>query len=467
MPANVITTISPTTNKAIATRHERSPPEVDRLLDDATDAFRQWRQVSGPERRRIVLQALTGMKDEQDALAQDLTAHMGRPIAYAAKEITTAVSRGEYLVRISEHALQDTDGDAEPGFKRYITKEAVGVVLIIFAWNFPYLILINSLVPALLAGNAVVLKPSPQTPTVAEHVAGIFRAASLPNNVIQNLHCGTPALLEPLLQSPKVNLIAFTGSTAAGLAIQRATADRIVPVFLELGGKDPAYVRADVDIDSVATDIVDGAIFNSGQSCCSIERVYVADTIHDAFVAALQKVLGTYRLGDPSDRATQVGPVISKRAAEAIRAHIVDALDKGAIDVTPENDSFKSAPPEGNYVPPVLLINVTHQMKVMTEETFGPVIPVMKVTDDAEAVRLMNDSEYGLTASIWTKDLARGEALAREVEAGTVFVNRSDYPSPDLAWTGWKNSGKGVTLSPFGFEQFVKLKSYHVKDAST
>ena len=245
--------------------------------------------------------------------------------------------------------------------------------------------------------------------------------------------------------------------------MQRAASGRIVPIGLELGGKDPAYVRADVDVKWAAEEIVDGAVFNSGQSCCSIERVYVDERIHNAFVTAVQEVLKGYKLGDPTDKTITVGPVISRKAIQTIQAQVDDALDKGAIDVTPANPSFSSFPPEGNYFKPTLLVNVTHDMDVMNDETFGPIIPIMKVGNDEEAVRLMNDSEFGLTASIWTKDTLRGEQLAESVEAGTVFVNRCDFPSPDLAWTGWKNSGKGVTLSKFGFEQFVKLKSFHVK----
>ncbi|KFY48666.1 hypothetical protein V496_10243, partial [Pseudogymnoascus sp. VKM F-4515 (FW-2607)] len=255
-----------------------------------------------------------------------------------------------------------------------------------------------------------------------------------------------------------------TGSVAGGLAVQQAAAGRVVPVSLELGGKDAAYVRADVDVAWAAAEIVDGAVFNSGQSCCSIERVYVDAAVHDRFVEEVQKVLEGYRLGDPFDPATHVGPVISKRSREAIEAHIADAVAKGARNVTPRNETFENPPKEGNFVAPTLLVDVTHDMAVMTAETFGPVIPVMKVQDDAEAVRLMNDSEFGLTASIWTRDTARGEELAADVEAGTVFVNRCDFPSPDLAWTGWKDSGRGVTLSKFGFEQFVRLKSLHLKD---
>ena len=236
--------------------------------------------------------------------------------------------------------------------------------------------------------------------------------------------------LESIARSPQIKLICFTGSVAGGIQIQRAAADRIVSVGLELGGKDAAYVREDVDIQWVAEEIVDGAVFNSGQSCCSIERVYVAESIHDRFVTAIQDVLKGYILGDPFDESTNVGPVVSQRSVQTINAHIQDAMEKGAVDSTPQNQSFASPPPGGNYIKPTLLTNVTHDMDVMNDETFGPVIPVMKVGNDEEAVRLMNDSEFGLTASIWTKDITKGEELALSVEAGTVFINRCDYPSP-------------------------------------
>jgi acyl-CoA reductase-like NAD-dependent aldehyde dehydrogenase len=281
-----------------------------------------------------------------------------------------------------------------------------------------------------LAGNAVILKPSPQTPTVVEHVAAAFAEAGLPKNVIQYFHAGSPTTIETIVRNPKVALVCFTGSVAGGLAVQKAGADRVVPVGLELGGKDPAYVRADVDVKWAAAEIVDGAVFNSGQSCCSLERIYVHESIHDEFVKAVQEVLSTYKLGDPFDKATHVGPVISKRSKATIEAHIKDALDKGAINATPENESFTNPPSEGNYVAPTLLVSVDHSMTVMTEETFGPVIPVMKVKNDEDALAKMNESEFGLTASIWTKDVELGHTLAEDVEAGTVFVNRCDFPSP-------------------------------------
>lgn len=304
------------------------------------------------------------------------------------------------------------------------------VIALLTNYQYPYLILVNALIPALLAGNTVILKPSPQTPTIVERVSEIFTEAGLPRNVIQYFHSGSPQMIESIVRNPQVALVCFTGSVAGGLAVQKAASDRIVGVGLELGGKDPAYIRADVDIPWAAEEIVDGAVFNSGQSCCSLERIYVHESIHDEFVAAVQNVLKNYKLGDPFDKSTHVGPVISRKSKETIESHINDALRKGAKDVTPPNDSFSSAPIDGNYVKPTLLINVTHDMIVMTEETFGPVIPVMKVKDDAAAIKLMNDCEFGLTASIWTKDVKKGEELAEDVEAGTVYVNRCDYPSP-------------------------------------
>ncbi|OAX84510.1 hypothetical protein ACJ72_01126 [Emergomyces africanus] len=448
MASEILTTISPITNDPIITRPAVSKQELVALPQKAQDAFRSFCSTTLGQRQEIVARALGLLAKQKDALAREVTEQMGRPIAYTGGEIATAIKRGEYLNRTSSTVLGDEgtiDTEAEAGFKRYIKKVPVGVVLIIFPWNYPYLVLVNSLVPALLAGNAVILKPSPQTPTVAERIASIFYEAGLPHDVLQHFHCGSPVDIESIVRSPLINHICFTGSVAGGLAVQKAAADRIVNVGLELGGNDPAYVRNDVNLAWAAEEIIDGAIFNSGQSCC-------------------KEVLSNYRVGDPFDEKTQIGPVISKRAKETILAQIEDALNKGAVDETPSNPTFDNLPPAGNFVKPTLLTGVNHEMQVMTEETFGPVIPVTKVKDDAEAIRLMNQSDLGLTASVWTKDLSKAEKLIEQIEAGTVFVNRADYPSPDLAWTGWKNSGRGVTLSRFGFDQFVKLKSFHLKD---
>ncbi|KAK3721317.1 hypothetical protein LTR37_003193 [Vermiconidia calcicola] len=465
MTVEKITTISPSTNKAIVERQGSTDDQLAEIPKTAQAAFLSWRKTPLPERQKIVKKAVQLLNDRQDELAKELSEQMGRPISYGAKEIKTAVLRGEYMLKISDEALKDTPGEPEGGFKRWIRKTALGPVLVLFAWNYPYLIVANSIFPALLAGNSVILKPSPQTPTVAEQIHNIFLEAGLPKDVIQYFHCGDFAKVEKVVQAPEIQLVCFTGSVAGGLAVQKAAAGRVdCRVGLELGGNDPAYIRPDVDVDWAADEIVDGCVFNSGQSCCSLERIYVHESIYDDFVKAVQKVLAGYKLGDPMDKSTNVGPVISKAAKQRIQEHIEDAIKKGAKDATPENASFASPPADGNYVKPTLLTNCNHTMTTMRDETFGPVIAVQSVSSDAEAIKLMNDSQFGLTASIWTKDVQKGNEIAEDVEAGTVFVNRADYPAPDLAWTGWKQSGKGQTLSILGYEQFVRLKSYHLKD---
>lgn len=431
MTVETITTISPATNKPVVTRHGPTDEEFEAIPEKAKAAFQKFSQTPLAERQKIVNKALGLLRERQDELARELTEQMGRPIAYGTKEIVTAAARGEYMLKVSSEALQDTFGESEPGFKRYIQKAPLGPVLVLFAWNYPWLILVNSLIPALLVGNSLILKPSPQTPTVAEQAQKLFQEAGLPPDVIQVFHCGSFSRIQTMLRAPEIKLICFTGSVAGGLAVRKAVSDKVaVRVGLELGGKDPAFIRKDVDVEWAAEEIVDGAIFNSGQSCCSLERIYVDESIHDKFVAAVQKVLKGYKLGDPFDKETNIGPVVSKRSVETIESHIKDALAKGATDSTPANETFSCPRKDGNYVAPRLLTNVTHEMLVMRDETFGPIIPVMKVRDDDEAIYLMNDSQFGLTASIWTKDTARGHAYAEAVDAGTVFVNRCDYPSP-------------------------------------
>ncbi|KAF1734636.1 Phenylacetaldehyde dehydrogenase [Beauveria bassiana] len=456
-----ITTISPSTGLPIFTHPGISSPAA--LLSAASASFASYRRTTLAQRKTWIVAALDYLAGIKATLEEELTAQMGRPAAFAGAEIETMRKRADYMLERAEEALGDIKGQEEEGFKRWTSQEPVGPVLIVSAWNFPHLITINTIVPALLAGCPVLLKPSPQTPLVGERFLEAFTAAGLPAGVFQVLHAGSPDTVQQAAQHPAVAQVCFTGSTAGGLAMKRATVDRVVGLNLELGGKDPAYVRADANLKWTAANIVDGAVFNSGQSCCAVERVYVHEDVHDAFVAELQKELRGYKLGDPADKATTVGPVISAAAVKAITAQVDDALSKGAVDATPANASFQTLPSRGSYIAPRILTNVNHSMDVMTVETFGPIIPVMKVSSDDEAVALMNDSEYGLTASIWTRDVARGEEIGEQVEAGTLFVNRCDCPNPDLAWVGWKNSGLGCTLGPRGFDAFVKLRSHHVR----
>ncbi|KAK4871171.1 hypothetical protein LT330_000408 [Penicillium expansum] len=468
--SNQIRTICPSTHEVIFDQPGTSLNEAIKVAAASKQAFESYRTTSLEDRKSIVKRALDIIEQRRDDLARELTAQMGRPIRYCASEINTMRLRAEYLMDIAEDSLSDLPGRPEAGFRRTVKRVPVGPVLIASAWNYPYLTTVNALVPALLAGNSVILRPSPQTPLFGNRLLEVFTEAGLPPQVLQIIHIGNLDVLDQVAQIPEIQSVSFTGSTAGGIRLREATAHHIKPVNLELGGNDPAYVRPDVDVKHVAEQLVDGAVFNSGQSCCSIERVYVHEKIYDEFVCAVQEELKSYKLGDPQDQSTTTGPVISTQAVEKITAHVEDAIAKGAVNSTPQNLSFEVASnPEiqkGNFVSPVVLTNVNHTMATMKEETFGPVMPIMKVSSDDEAVTLMNDSDYGLTASVWTKDITRGEELIDRIEAGTVFINRCDYPSPDLAWIGWKTSGLGCTLGPRGYDGFVKLKSYHIKDGS-
>ncbi|CEL02316.1 Putative Aldehyde dehydrogenase [Aspergillus calidoustus] len=462
--SNQIRTLSPSSGKVIFEHPGASLEQVGQIAQAAEDAFRTYKLLPLAERKAIIVKALDIIDANKETLAQELTDQMGRPISYTAGEIDTMRKRADYLLELADESLKSVPGKAESGFRRYVKKEAVGPVLLATAWNYPYLITINALVPALLAGNTVLLRPSPQTPLVGEKLVQYFNEAGLPKNVLQVVHFGAWEVFDEIVKIPQIKLVSFVGSTQGGIRLRQATAGRIVPLNLELGGNDPAYVRADADLAYTAGQVVDGAVFNSGQSCCAIERVYVHADVHDAFVAEVQKELATYKLGDPTDKATTTGPVISHQAVKNIQSHIDDALSRGAVDSTPKNPTFDSLPSQGSFIAPRVLTNVSHDMRVMREETFGPVIPIMKVSSDDEAIALMNDSDYGLTASVWTKDIQSGEELIERIEAGTVFVNRCDYPSPDLAWVGWKNSGLGCSLGPQSFDAFYKLKSFHIRE---
>ncbi|KAI5806798.1 Aldehyde/histidinol dehydrogenase [Peziza echinospora] len=462
---SVITTISPITQEPILTRPELQASEIPSLLSRAQTAFSTFRYTHNlAQRQAIIRKFLDAVYAQRDALGEEITAQMGRPIRYSAKEVETMVKRGEYLLQISTEALADVPGVAEPGFKRFVRKESVGVVLVLFPWNYPYLTLVNTLVPAILAGNSVILKPSPQTPTIAEHLTTLLLQSGVPEGVIQYIHSADDAVLEKLIQSPEVKLVCFTGSKLGGIKVQKAAVERTIPVVLELGGNDPAYVRGDVDVQWAAEEIVDGAVFNSGQSCCAIERVYVHESIYEEFCEKVVGVVKGYVLGDPRKPETTIGPVVSVASANRIRAEVAQAVGKGAKNITPVG-VFEEAEKLGEaFVKIEVLKDCTHEMDIMKNETFGPTIPIVRVSSDDEAIRLMNDSDLGLTASIWTKDVAKGAELVERVEAGTIFVNRCDYPSPDLAWTGWKESGRGVTLGRGGFDSFVKSRSWHLKD---
>ncbi|KAF8630243.1 hypothetical protein AX15_003041 [Amanita polypyramis BW_CC] len=406
-----------------------------------------------------------------DEIPRELTLEMGRPISQNLGEIKGFSERTDYMLSIApsclaDVSLKDTD---KPGFRRFIKRVPLGVVLVITPWNYPYLTSVNSILPAIISGNAVLLKPSPQTPLTAERFALALKTAGVPSEIIQVIHT-SPELTSYVTQHPGVNFVSFTGSVAGGQAVAKAAANNsnFPGVGLELGGKDPAYVRADADLDYTVAELVDGAFYNSGQSCCAVERIYVNEAIFDEFVTKYVGLVKKYKLGDPTAPETNLGPVVSLASAARIRKQVEDAVTAGAIPLIGE-DLFPLAQPGTTYVAPQVLINVNHNMDIMVNETFGPVVGLQKVPSDEEAIKLMNDSPYGLTASVWTNATTNPKSeeaflkIADALETGTVFLNRCDYLDPALAWTGVKNSGRGISLSKYGYDQLTRAKSVHMK----
>lgn len=333
--------------------------------------------------------------------------------------------------------------------------------MVIAPWNYPYLTAINTIVPALLAGNAVILKHAAQTLLVGERIAEAFRRAGLPKGLFHNLVLSHEQT-EKLIGSGRIDHINFTGSVAGGRAIERAASGTFASIGLELGGKDPAYVRADAKLDHAIENLVDGAFYNSGQCCCGVERIYVDARVYDDFLAGYADLTRKYVVGNPLDPSTTLGPMARGSFADTVRGQIAEARRKGATALI--NMQVEGDRPGSPYLAPEVLTNVNHQMEVMREESFGPVVGIMKVRDDDEAVTLMNDSPYGLTASIWTRDLERAAELGAQIETGTVYMNRCDYLDPHLTWTGVKHTGRGAALSKYGFDALTQPKSFHLRE---
>ncbi len=454
--------VSPIDGRKVAERALATPTEVARRLETARVAQREWQNSPLRERQRICRRAARSLSAERSELAHELTLQMGRPITHGPSEADGVVERTLSLAGMADTSLAPIVPPALPGFERFIERVPVGVVLAITPWNYPYLTAINSLVPALLAGNAVLLKPSPQVPLCAERLERAFLGAGLPAGLLQVLHA-SPESTRRLIQSPDgPDAIVFTGSVRTGHLVQEAAAARFAGVSLELGGKDPAYVREDADLERAVAGIVEGALFNAGQSCCAVERIYVHESCYTRFVEAAIEEARSYRLGDPRDPDTRLGPLVNPEAARRVRGQIDLAVRAGARSCLGPARNTDSSLRE-TYVAAELLTEVDHDMTIMREETFGPVLPVMRVASDAAALELMNDSDYGLSASIWTRDLDAARTMGDELQTGTVFVNRCDYLDPALAWTGVKNSGRGCALSQLGFGTFVRAKSFHLR----
>jgi len=455
-------TISPVDGAVVVERPYTTSAELDTVLDRARAAQAAWRSVPVAERAARLGRAVDAFVSERDRIAHEITLQMGRPIAHSPGEVRGFAERARFMIGIAADALADVPApNPMAGFTRFIRHEPLGTVLVIAPWNYPYLTAVNSIVPALMAGNAVVLKPSSQTPLTAERMADAFHAGGLPEGLFQHVVLDHPAT-DGAVRDPRVDFVAFTGSVAGGHTVQRVAAERFTGVGLELGGKDPAYVRPDADLDYTLENLVDGVYFNAGQSCCGIERIYVQRGIYDRFVEGFVERTRRYVLGSPLDPATTLGPMVRTRAADWVRRQIADARASGARALIDEA-KFPASRPGTPYLAPQVLVDVNHSMSVMREESFGPVVGIMAVDSDEEAVTLMNDSPYGLTASIWTADADAALALGGRVATGTWFMNRCDYLDPALAWTGVGDSGRGCTLSSLGYAQLTRPKSFHLR----
>src|SRR5258706_2128403 len=454
-------TISPVDGRVYVERPLATDAEVQQALGRAKSAQAKWRQTTFEERAAIVNRFIDAFVARKQQVAEEISWQMGRPLSQSPGEIRGFEERARYMVQIAPEALAEIEAGPKEGFRRFIRRDPAGIVLVLAPWNYPYLTSVNSIVPAIMAGNAVILKHSSQTPMCAERYAECFEAAGLPEGVFQFLHC-THEQTSKMIASPLVDFVAFTGSVAGGHAVQEAAARRFVGIGLELGGKDPAYVRADANLAHAVENLVDGAFFNSGQSWCGIERIYAHKNIYDEFVDGFVGLTRQYKLGNPIDPATNLGPMVRTRAAEFARGQVNEAVAAGAKSLigAKEFAADKTGTP---YTAPQVLVNVNHGMRLMNEESFAPVIGIMKVGSDEDAIALMNDSAYGLTAAIWTSDADAALSIGERVETGTWFMNRCDYLDPALAWTGVKDSGRGCTLSRVGYEQLTRPKSYHLR----
>ena len=454
-------TVSPIDGSVCVERTLADEGEIAVALKRAKAAQREWAAQSLTDRAQQLTRLVDAFVARKSEIAGEITRQMGRPIRYTPNEVGGFEERARYMIAAAPQALADLDVGPKPGFRRFIRRAPLGVVLVVAPWNYPLLTAVNAVVPALMAGNAVLLKHSHQTPLAAERMVEAGVSAGLPAGVFQFLHLGHDATAR-LIESPDIDYVAFTGSVPGGEAVERAAAGRFIGVGLELGGKDPGYVRADADLDHAIENLVDGAFFNSGQSCCGIERIYVDAKVYDRFVEGAVALTRKYVLGDPRETETTLGPMVRTSAADFVRAQTREAVRQGARALLDAKE-FPASREGTPYLAPQILVNVSHKMRVMTEESFGPVVGIMKVASDEEAIRLMNDSPYGLTAAIWTRDPEAAVGIGDCIATGTCFMNRCDYLDPALAWTGVKHSGRGVSLSVLGYHHLTRPKSFHLR----
>ncbi|UWR00830.1 aldehyde dehydrogenase family protein [Rhodobacteraceae bacterium S2214] len=455
----MIRCISPIDGSVYAERPTLSANEASAAVARAKAAQSDWAARPLEERIALVQAGVANVGAMNDEIVPELAHQMGRPVRYGG-EFGGFNERASYMAEIAQDALADIEIEDSAAFRRVIKRVPHGVVLVVAPWNYPYMTAINTVAPALIAGNVVMLKHASQTPLVGERMAQAFHAAGIPEDVFQNVFLDHETTSD-LIAAKSFGFVNFTGSVGGGQAMEQAAAGTFTGIGLELGGKDPGYVCDDADIDAAVDTLIDGAMFNAGQCCCGIERIYVAEQHFDSFVEKAVAIVNGYKLGNPLDPETTLGPMAHKRFADEVRAQTAEAVADGAtahIEKFAEDDG-------GAYLTPQILTNVTHDMRVMRDESFGPVVGIMSVKDDADAIRLMNDSNFGLTASIWTNDAIRAETIADQIETGTVFMNRADYLDPGLCWTGCKDTGRGGGLSIIGYHNLTRPKSYHLKKA--
>lgn len=455
----MIQCISPVDGRVYAERAALSPEDATAAVARARAAQKAWAALPLTARIEKVTAGIAALGNAKKRIVEELAWQMGRPVRFGG-EFGGVNERTAYMAGIAAEALTPLIVESSDRFERRIEREPHGVVFVIAPWNYPYLTAINTIVPALIAGNSVILKHASQTILVGERLAEALHAGGVPEDVFQNVvldHAGT----EALIASRAFGFVNFTGSVGGGKAIERAAAGTFTALGLELGGKDPGYVMEDADIDWAVDVLMDGAMFNAGQCCCGIERIYVHHKHFDEFVEKSVTWANALKLGNPFDPETTLGPMANVRFARTVREQTAEAVAAGATPLI-ERQNFP-ADDGGAYLMPQILVNVDHSMRVMREESFGPVVGIMPVRDDEEALALMNDSPYGLTASLWTADPERALSLGRRIETGTVFLNRADYIDPAVCWTGCKDTGRGGSMSVLGYHAVTRPRSYHLR----
>jgi acyl-CoA reductase-like NAD-dependent aldehyde dehydrogenase len=448
---------NPANGHTIAELADDSAESITTKYRAARAAQAPWAATAITQRLATIRRFRDGIVRDLDKLAAVLTSEVGKPIKQSRNELNGLLGRIDFFLAETEATLKPRDVFDESGMRERISHEPLGVIANISAWNYPYFVGANVFIPALLTGNAVLYKPSEYATLTGLEIGNLLHASGVPQDVFQVI-VGAGAAGAALLAQP-IDGVFFTGSYGTGAKIAQTVGPRMIKLQLELGGKDPVYVCDDVDIAAAAASTADGAMYNTGQSCCSVERIYVHEKIHDTFVAAFVKEVRGFRTGDPCSEDTYIGPLTRAAQVDVLVDQVQDARAKGAKLLI----GGQRIDRPGNWFEPTVLCNVNHTMRLMRDESFGPVIGIQRVAGDEEAVRLMNDTEYGLTAAVYSGNRARAENLLAQLHAGSVYWNCCDRVSPRLPWSGVGHSGIGLTLSTYGIETFTRPKAWHLR----